>query len=87
MVLTLQRVDAVVARLQAELPPTAKLETHRLTFAAFPIIGYSLTSDTVPPNKLMGDRNLRHKAAIEPAGWRRDGGHTRRARSGIPDHA
>src|SRR5450432_1125170 len=52
MVLTLQRVDAVVARLQAELPTTAKLETHRLTFAAFPIIGYSLTSDTVPPNKL-----------------------------------
>jgi multidrug efflux pump subunit AcrB len=52
MVLTLQRVDAVVAQLQAELPPTAKLEAHRLTFAAFPIIGYSLTSDTVPPEKL-----------------------------------
>ena len=52
MVLTLQRVDAVVARLQAELPPTAKVDTHRLTFAAFPIIGYSLTSDTVPANKL-----------------------------------
>ena len=52
MVLTLQRVDAVVAQLQAELPPTAKLEAHRLTFAAFPIIGYSLTSDTVPADKL-----------------------------------
>ena len=52
MVLTLQRVDAVVARLQAELPPTAKVDTHRLTFAAFPIIGYSLTSDSVPPNRL-----------------------------------
>jgi multidrug efflux pump subunit AcrB len=52
MVLTLQRVDAVVAQLQAELPPTAKLEAHRLTFAAFPILGYSLTSDTVPPDKL-----------------------------------
>src|SRR5213080_2090601 len=52
MILTLQRVDAVVARLQAELPPTAKVETHRMTFAVFPIIGYSLTSDTVPPNKL-----------------------------------
>jgi multidrug efflux pump subunit AcrB len=52
MILTLQRVDAVVARLQAELPQTAKVETHRLTFAVFPIIGYSLTSDTVPPNKL-----------------------------------
>src|SRR5262252_7684560 len=42
MILTLQRVDAVVARLQAELPPTAKIETHRMTFAGFPIIGYSL---------------------------------------------
>ncbi|HTQ61946.1 MAG TPA: efflux RND transporter permease subunit [Candidatus Solibacter sp.] len=52
MILTLQRVDAVVARLQAELPPTAKVDTHRLTFAVFPIIGYSLTSDTVPQSKL-----------------------------------
>jgi CzcA family heavy metal efflux pump len=52
MILTLQRVDAVVARLQAVLPPTAKVETHRLTFAVFPIIGYSLTSNIVPPNKL-----------------------------------
>lgn len=52
MILTLQRVDAVVARLQSELPPTAKLETHRLTFAVFPIVGYSLTSDTVPPERL-----------------------------------
>lgn len=52
MILTLQRVDAVAARLQAELPPTAKMETHRLTFAVFPILGYSMTSDTVPQNKL-----------------------------------
>src|SRR3982074_1055515 len=52
MILTLQRVDAVVARLQAELPTTAKGEPHRMAFASFPIIGYSLTSDTVPQNKL-----------------------------------
>ncbi len=52
MILTLQRVDALVARLQSELPPTAKIDTHRLTFAVFPIIGYSLTSDTIPQNKL-----------------------------------
>src|SRR6201998_767486 len=52
MILTLQRVDAVVARLQPELPAGAKVETHRLTFAVFPIIGYSLTSETVPQNKL-----------------------------------
>jgi multidrug efflux pump subunit AcrB len=52
MVLTLQRVDAVVARLQSELPATAKVATHRLTFATFPIIGYSLTSDTLSPDNL-----------------------------------
>jgi CzcA family heavy metal efflux pump len=52
MVLTLQRVDAVVARLQPDLPLGAKIETHRLTFATFPILGYSLTSDTVPQSKL-----------------------------------
>jgi multidrug efflux pump subunit AcrB len=52
MVLTLQRVDAVVARLQSELPVTAKVATHRLTFATFPIIGYSLTSDTLSQDNL-----------------------------------
>src|SRR6267154_296893 len=52
MVQTLQRVDAVAARMQAELPTTAKLETHRLTFATFPILGYSLTSDSVSPDHL-----------------------------------
>jgi CzcA family heavy metal efflux pump len=52
MILTLQRVDAVVARMQSELPTTAKVETHRLTFATFPILGYSLTSETIPPNRL-----------------------------------
>jgi multidrug efflux pump subunit AcrB len=52
MVLTLQRVDAVVARLQSELPPAVKLDTHRLTFATFPILGYSLTSEMLPQSKL-----------------------------------
>ncbi|HEX4644151.1 MAG TPA: efflux RND transporter permease subunit, partial [Verrucomicrobiae bacterium] len=52
MVLTLQRVDAVVAQLQSEFPSTTKLETHRLTFATFPILGYSLTSDSVSPDRL-----------------------------------
>jgi multidrug efflux pump subunit AcrB len=52
MIVTLQRVDAVVARLQGELVPTAKLETHRLTFASFPILGYSLTADSISQDKL-----------------------------------
>ena len=49
---TLERVDSAVARVQATLPPEAQIETHRLTFASFPIIGYSLTSDTVPQTAL-----------------------------------
>ena len=49
---TLQYVNAAISRVQPELPATAKIEAHRLTFAAFPIIGYSLTSDNVPQTKL-----------------------------------
>jgi len=49
---TLQYVNAAISRVQPELPPTAKIEAHRLTFAAFPVIGYSLTSDSMPQTKL-----------------------------------
>ena len=49
---TLARVNAAMARVQAELPPTAKVTADRLTFAAFPIMGYSLTSDTVAQTRL-----------------------------------
>ena len=49
---TLARVNAALARVQSELPPTAKVTANRLTFAAFPILGYSLTSDTVPQTRL-----------------------------------
>jgi CzcA family heavy metal efflux pump len=34
------------------LPSTAVIQTHRLNFSSFPIIGYSLTSDTVPQTQL-----------------------------------
>lgn len=49
---TLQRVNAAMAQVQTSLPSTARIETHRLTFASFPIIGYSLTSDTLPQTQL-----------------------------------
>ena len=49
---TLQRVDSAVARAQSTLPSTATIDTHRLTFASFPIMGYSLTSQTVPATQL-----------------------------------
>jgi len=49
---TLQYVNAALSRVQPELPATAKIEAHRMTFASFPIIGYSLTSQSIPPTKL-----------------------------------
>jgi CzcA family heavy metal efflux pump len=49
---TLQLVDAALSKVATELPATAKIESHRLTFASFPILGYSLTSDSVPQNRL-----------------------------------
>src|SRR6202049_2536405 len=47
---TLQYVNAALARVQGTLPPTAKLTANRLTFAAFPILSYSLTSATMQHN-------------------------------------
>jgi len=44
---TLQLTDAALAKVMQTLPPTAKVTTNRLTFATFPILGYSLTSDTL----------------------------------------
>jgi multidrug efflux pump subunit AcrB len=52
MLETLQLVDAAVSRVQSSLPPTARIQTHRLDFSSFPIIGYSLTSQTVPSTDL-----------------------------------
>src|SRR5262249_21316111 len=52
MILTLQLVDAAVSRIQSSLPPTAKIETFRMDFSSFPIIGYSLTSDKIPQTDL-----------------------------------
>ncbi|HEY0795831.1 MAG TPA: efflux RND transporter permease subunit, partial [Acidisarcina sp.] len=52
MAATLQLVNAALAKVQQTLPSTAKLTTNRLTFATFPILGYSLTSETVPPTRL-----------------------------------
>ncbi|MBZ5663708.1 MAG: efflux RND transporter permease subunit [Acidobacteriia bacterium] len=49
---TLQYVNAALSRVQTELPSSAKVEAHRMTFASFPIMGYSLTSKTLQPTKL-----------------------------------
>jgi len=52
MFTTLQYVNAAIARVQPELPPSTTIVPNRMTFASFPIIGYSLTSDTVPQTQL-----------------------------------
>ena len=49
---TLEYVNAALARVQPSLPSSVKLTANRLTFAAFPILGYSLTSDSIPPTQL-----------------------------------
>jgi multidrug efflux pump subunit AcrB len=49
---TLLFVNSALARIQAMLPPTTQIETHRLDFASFPILGFSLTSDKIPQTQL-----------------------------------
>lgn len=59
---TLQYVNAALARVQQTLPPTAKLTANRLTFAAFPILAFSLTSDSMTQTQLWEVANY----AIKP---------------------
>jgi CzcA family heavy metal efflux pump len=49
---TLELVNAAMARAQSSLPATARITVNRLTFAAFPVMGYSLTSDQFSQDKL-----------------------------------
>ena len=52
MVTELQLVDAALSTVRQSLPATVNITTRRLTFASFPILGYSLTSNTVPLTRL-----------------------------------
>jgi CzcA family heavy metal efflux pump len=49
---TLQYVNSAISRVQSELPPSATIVANRMTFASFPIIGYSMTSETIPQTEL-----------------------------------
>jgi multidrug efflux pump subunit AcrB len=49
---TLQYVNSAISQIQQDLPSTVSIATHRMTFASFPIIGYSLTSQTMPQTRL-----------------------------------
>jgi CzcA family heavy metal efflux pump len=48
----LQLTDAALAKVQQTLPSSARFTTNRLTFATFPILGYSLISDAVSQTQL-----------------------------------
>ena len=49
---TLQLVDSALSKVQQSLPSTAKITTNRLTFATFPILGYSLRSESLAQTQL-----------------------------------
>ncbi|HEV7375420.1 MAG TPA: efflux RND transporter permease subunit [Pyrinomonadaceae bacterium] len=50
---SLQLVQARLSQLTSQLPPTAEIRrVDRLTFAVFPVAGYSLTSETRDPASL-----------------------------------
>src|SRR6478752_6081515 len=49
---SLQLTDAALSKVEQTLPSTTRITTNRLTFATFPILGYSLTSDTIPQTTL-----------------------------------
>src|ERR1700760_4698661 len=49
---TLQLVDAALGKARQTLPVTATITTNRLTFATFPTLGYSLTSNHLSQTQL-----------------------------------
>jgi multidrug efflux pump subunit AcrB len=65
---TLQRVNAAVARVETTLPPTAKVSAQRLEFSSFPILGFGLTSDTIPQTRLweLATYNIKPRLASLP---------------------
>ena len=71
---TLQLVDAALSKARQTLPATAAITTNRLTFATFPILGYSLHLRHYFSDPTVGDRELRTETAGEP-GARRQHGH------------
>lgn len=61
---TLQLVDAAIGKVRQTLPPTVAITTNRLTFATFPILGYSLTSDRFTQTQLWELANYQLKPPL-----------------------
>lgn len=49
---TLQLVQARIAQVQASLPPGTNVQAERLNPSVFPVMGYSLYSNTISPQEL-----------------------------------
>ena len=64
---TQEMVNAALARVQPMLPANAKVTANRLTFAAFPILGYSLTSQRIPQTDLWELANYTLKPRLNRA--------------------
>jgi CzcA family heavy metal efflux pump len=64
---TLELVNAAMARIQPTLPANTKLTANRSTFASFPIMGYSLTSDKIPQTTLWEVANYTLKPRLNRA--------------------
>ena len=67
--LTLQIVQGRLSQLTSSLPPTAAIRSvNRLTFAVFPVLGYSMTSPTRDPGTLrtLGEFTVRPPLARVP---------------------
>ena len=84
---TLNLVNAAVAEIRSTLPPTAKITANRLTFAAFPIMGYSLTSDTVPQTKIWELATYELRPPLESLERRLHGCRAGRPGAGIRDQS
>src|SRR6185295_12203974 len=66
---SLQLVQARLSQLSSTLPPTAEIRNvDRLTFAVFPVAGYSLVSDTRDPASLrdIGNYTIKPRLARLP---------------------
>jgi CzcA family heavy metal efflux pump len=61
MQLALQRVQAEIARSRPDLPADMRIDAESMNTAVFPVLGYSLTSDTKSPSQLreLADFQLR----------------------------
>ena len=83
MIAAALQVNAAVAQIAGQLPPGTKVTTERMDPTVFAIIGYSLTSTTIPLSQLLRYRDLPIAAAAHRHNRSVARQRDRRQRSGI----